>query len=180
MKKYIIGLLSGIVIASVVNVYATIYYEASQINYKNTTLDHAIDDLYTTQNTTVSILNSTISTQNGTISNLQTSLNDYKSISLRMQCNSTGTGYGTANVFIDNKKVLKYKYFKITLNSTNEYLKSYGVRGGKSDGSGNVDISLNTQYLTSDYTATWVNCSSNSTSNTNNIARVDYNVLLYN
>ena len=55
-NKYVLILVIGILVTNVLSIYATIYYEASQITYKNTTLDHAIDDLYTTRGTTVTSL----------------------------------------------------------------------------------------------------------------------------
>ena len=67
MKRYIIGFILGGIIFSCISVYATIYYEASQINYKSTTLDHAIDELYTTQNTTISNKDSQITTLQNTL-----------------------------------------------------------------------------------------------------------------
>ena len=57
---FIIGVIIGGIFFSCITAYATIYYEASQINYKGTTLDHAIDDLYATQNTRVSSLENQI------------------------------------------------------------------------------------------------------------------------
>ena len=54
IKNNFLGFIIGAIIFSFISIHATIYYEASQINYKNTTLDHAIDDLYTTQNNTLS------------------------------------------------------------------------------------------------------------------------------
>ena len=53
IKNNVIGFIVGVILAVSVGVYATIYYDASQINYKNTTLDHAIDDLYTEANKSV-------------------------------------------------------------------------------------------------------------------------------
>ena len=52
-KNSIFTFVLGLIIAGSIGVYATLSYEASQITYKTTTLDHAIDDLYTTQNNTV-------------------------------------------------------------------------------------------------------------------------------
>ena len=46
MKKYFIGFIIGCILCTSIGVFATLTYEASQINYKGTTLDHAIDDLY--------------------------------------------------------------------------------------------------------------------------------------
>ena len=49
MKKIlIISLVLNVVLICGFSAYATIYYEASQINYKNTRLDLALDDLYAT------------------------------------------------------------------------------------------------------------------------------------
>ena len=63
MKKNILIFILGGIFFSCISVYATFSYSASQINYKTTTLDLALDELYTTQNTTINNLNNrTIST----------------------------------------------------------------------------------------------------------------------
>ena len=46
MKKYIIGLLTGLIIATSIGVYAAIKYQASEIEYNDTPLDEVLDDLY--------------------------------------------------------------------------------------------------------------------------------------
>lgn len=46
MKKYIIGILIGLIFATSIGVYAAIKYQASEIEYNNTPLDEVLDDLY--------------------------------------------------------------------------------------------------------------------------------------
>lgn len=53
MKKVLNNLfyfVVGGIICTSIGVYATISYQANQINYNNTTLDHVLDDLYTASN----------------------------------------------------------------------------------------------------------------------------------
>ena len=46
MKKYVIGILTGLLIAGTIGVYAAIKYQASEIEYNDTPLDEVLDDLY--------------------------------------------------------------------------------------------------------------------------------------
>jgi len=50
MKKYIIGFIIGGIICTSIGVYAAMSYQASEITYKNTTVDQALDDLYSLSN----------------------------------------------------------------------------------------------------------------------------------
>ena len=50
MKRNILFFILGGIFFSCISVYATITYQASQINYNNTTLDHVLDDLYSASN----------------------------------------------------------------------------------------------------------------------------------
>ena len=63
MKKNILFFIMGAIIFGSIGVFATLSYEASQITYKNTTLDHAIDDLYTTQNNAVNTLQNQLNSE---------------------------------------------------------------------------------------------------------------------
>ena len=49
MKKYMIGILTGLLIAGTIGVYAAIKYQASEIEYNDTPLDEVLDDLYSNQ-----------------------------------------------------------------------------------------------------------------------------------
>ena len=46
MKKYIIGLITGLIIAGAIGVYATIKVQLSEIGYKDGTVEDALNDLY--------------------------------------------------------------------------------------------------------------------------------------
>ena len=113
--KCVLVFVISILLTNAFSIYATVYYEASQINYKNTTLDHAIDDLYTTQNTTVSNLESTVdslNSRNFKMGGVYTkSLENSTSIELDLEkdyyyfCSLTTRG-NTASLSISNANVL--------------------------------------------------------------------------
>ena len=109
MKKNILIFLLGGLFFSCISVYATIYYDASQINYKTTTLDHAIDDLYSTQNTTVTNLQSTITNLNSSVNTLQTTLNNYKTFNITFCVEANQTGF----LNINSGLVQRYPKFTI-------------------------------------------------------------------
>ena len=151
MKKNILFFILGGIFFSCISVYATIYYDASQINYKNTTLDHAIDDLYTTQNTTVTNLQGQISTLQTTNTNLNNQLNAPIDYYIRVE--SLSKSYSsTAN--IQNTKIpWMSKYAKVKYGSLekNSYASSCVFKGNrKSDGIWS-DISQGTTVNLSDY-----------------------------
>ena len=91
LKSRVFAFILGALIFSSISVYAAHKYYASDITYKETTLDNALDTLYTTQNTTVNNLNSQITsltnektslqnqinTKDATISSLQSQLSVY-------------------------------------------------------------------------------------------------------
>ena len=60
LKSRILLVIITIILTGSISVYAARKYYASDITYKETTLDKALDTLYTTQNTTVNNLNSQI------------------------------------------------------------------------------------------------------------------------
>ena len=66
MKKNIMFLIIGIILASSITAYATIKLQANEIEYNDTTLDKVLDDLYsnTGKVTSVSFTSSSTSTQN--------------------------------------------------------------------------------------------------------------------
>ena len=74
-KSRILLVIVTVILTGSISVYAAHKYAASNITYKDTTLDQALNTLYTTQNTTVNNLNSQITTKDATISDLQTQLN---------------------------------------------------------------------------------------------------------
>ena len=71
LKSRILLVIVTIILTGSISVYAAHKYAASNITYKDTTLDQALNTLYTTQNTTVNNLNSQITTKDQTISSLQ-------------------------------------------------------------------------------------------------------------
>ena len=91
LKSRILLVIVTIILTGSISVYAARKYYASDIEYKETTLDKALDTLYTTQNTTVNNLNSQITsltnektslqnqinTKDATISSLQSQLSVY-------------------------------------------------------------------------------------------------------
>ncbi|MBE6161425.1 MAG: hypothetical protein E7158_04320 [Firmicutes bacterium] len=100
LKSRIFAFILGALIFSSISVYAAHKYAASDITYKNTTLDQALNTLYTTQNTTVSNLQSHVSnltSVNETLTNekaaLQSQINtkDATISSLQSQLNSLTT-----------------------------------------------------------------------------------------
>ena len=50
MKKYLLGLLTGLIITSI-TAYAVIKYQANEIEYNDTTVESALNDLYTIHST---------------------------------------------------------------------------------------------------------------------------------
>ena len=97
-------------------------------------LDSAIDELYATQNTT--------------INNLQTSLNNYDSITLTLAGVSRSSAYiGPSRLYI-NEFANQYKYFKILSvtnngNTNNCYTRSYAYNKSNE---GWKDLTVNQRY----------------------------------
>ena len=160
MKKYIIGFILGAIIFSGLSVYATIYYEASQITYKSTTLDHAIDDLYNTQNTTITNLQGQISTLQTTNTSLNNQLNAPIDYYIRVESNSKNYAsianiQNVSNVWLSRYTKIKY----VSLNK-NSYAASCLLRGNrKSDGTWQ-EISQGTTLNLSDYNNFFVSAKS--------------------
>ena len=136
MKKYIIGFILGAIIFGTIGVYAAINYEASQIVYKSTTLDKAIDELYTTQN--------------GTVSNLESELHSYKdSLVLRLLgYNYVSSSFGDSQLNFTNGNVKNlYKYFKIKSKGTfSGSPSSCEIKVWSDIQSKLIDINVNTEY----------------------------------
>ena len=114
--KFILGFIIVGVICTTFGVYATMSYQANQINYKTTTLDHALDDLYTAKNTTISTLEGQVNSLNQQVSSYSSK---YDSITVRVLAASSTTGISNgrlACVDLYNQ----YKKFKvIELTGTN-------------------------------------------------------------
>ena len=62
--KYILCFFIGGLFFSVISVYAALNYQAYQIIYGNTTLDHTLDSLYSSANTTITNLENDLNTCN--------------------------------------------------------------------------------------------------------------------
>ena len=160
MKKYIIGFILGAIIFSTISVYATIYYEASQINYKNTTLDHAIDDLYTTQNTTISNKDSQITTLQN---NVTTLTNKYDNITFKLDAQGWSSSTNSIGKFSLNNINNKWIYFKVTNLTKSKGNGTCTYAAWKISTNSVDDISLNTKYLISDYENVFVRSKSSGT-----------------
>ena len=100
LKSRVFAFILGALIFSSISVYAAHKYAASQVTYKNTTLDQALNTLYTTQNTTVTNLQnqvSSLTSANAALTNEKTALQsqvnakDATISSLQSQLNSLTT-----------------------------------------------------------------------------------------
>ena len=153
MKKYLLGLLSGIILAGSFSALATIFYSANQIKYiksnsEEVTLDSALNELYTNANSTISDLQNQISSNETTITSLNEQLNTF-SFPLRVG-SSSNTSYGRADFggyYSEIKN--KFKYFTFSNLSKSNANNTCSVQGLANSTWG--DVSLNTKYLTSDY-----------------------------
>ena len=168
--KFILGFILGGIVCTSIGVFATIYYEASQINYKNTTLDHAIDELYTTQNTTLSSKDAQITNLEGQITTLN---NKLKSIQIPLRAGSTSkTYYGQADLGATGWTYIKntYSYFKVSNLTKSNNGNNCKIIGYSLSLNNWVDISENTEYSLSPYSNiglkvysyadnSWGNCS---------------------
>ena len=139
MKKkviFIIGFILGGLLFGIVGVYATLSYSANQITYtkgNNTIyLSEAIDELYTTQGTTVN--------------NLQTDLNTCNSRSFLVR-DIVNPGTNTVHHLWDMTNANGYSKFIVKLNSkgTNAACTIYTTNGGSTK---IADLSLDTEYST--------------------------------
>ena len=138
-KTLLLGIIIGAIIFLPLGIFATMSYDASQINYKSTTLDHAIDELYTTQNTTVT--------------NLQTNLNTctnkeiLRKLILRLYGTQANTSRGTANLLFDGSNIVgNYNRYKITSLVANKTGLTCAIRSYSRAKSAWQDLSLNTTY----------------------------------
>ena len=126
-KNILIFILSGIFF-STISVFATLSYSSSQITYKNTTLDHAIDDLYTAANKeeysgqtsfTPSSSTQTISTNNKllksdlTINPIPSKYKDMETFTMRETAFSFNTTAGVGEITLSNYLPF-FKYFKVS------------------------------------------------------------------
>ena len=146
-KNPIIMFVLGALIFSSISVYAAHKYYASDITYKETTLDKALDTLYTTQNTTVNNLNSQVSTlsnektalqsqissKDATISNLTSQINELttnncikKTITFN-QSSTTSSGQKLVDfaptflIWLFDDKTYSFNYPNIVNTSTLQY-----------------------------------------------------------
>lgn len=149
-SKLFLGILIGILISGI-SVYAVTRINANEIEYDSThTVKDKIDDLYTTQNTTVANLNSTIS-------DLNTQLNAPLDINLRTEAFSKSyqsiTNYRNAS---HNSSWLgKYSKIKYVSVETNDYTALCKVTIVKKDGS-SMELSVGTVVNAADYSNIYV------------------------
>ncbi len=146
MKKYIIGFIVGIIVSSI-GVYAI---TSSDITYKNTTVDQALDTLYT---------NSQKKLPNPLIIPLST-----------LSYNVT---LSTSTVNISNF-MNSYTHFQITNLSKDDGIQTCTVRTVINNS--NVDLNIDTEYNLSDVNRFWVNVTGKSTTG----AACNYQLKLYN
>ena len=127
MKKYLIGFGLGAIIFASIGVYAGTRISADQIEYKETTVEDAINTLYTTQDTTVT--------------DLETKLNKYKTFAFT-HCVSKA---GAQGVFYFTPIISNYKYieFYSVSGNTSPTVKLYTTGMTSS-----VNMAKGTKYLT--------------------------------
>ena len=98
LKSRILLVIITIILTGSISVYAARKYYASDVHYKDTTLDKVLDTLYTTQNTTVNNLNSQITNLQSQISSLNeqiTELNKFdECVSSSFKCTTCNTTSG--------------------------------------------------------------------------------------
>ncbi|MBE6161562.1 MAG: hypothetical protein E7158_05050 [Firmicutes bacterium] len=93
LKSRILLVIVTIILTGSISVYAARKYYASDITYKETTLDKALDTLYTTQNTTVNNLNSQITNLQSQVNSLTVQAqNSYKKVCTLKSGNALAIG----------------------------------------------------------------------------------------
>ena len=131
--KIILAFILAIIISVSISVYATITYTASQVTYGNTTVEGALNSLYTST-----------SENETTINNLQSQLNAYKI------CQYVGNTYGNSN----NHYSLGTEYLcDVNLNGQNK--KNFYILNVKGD-TVTLIAKQNVTQETSKTTYTWI------------------------
>ena len=128
MKKYLIGFILGAIIFASISVYAVIKIQADEIGYNDTTVDQALNDLYTTANK--EILNN---------------------LTVNLVAEVYSTRYSNAVIYLTDNSIYKnYKYFKINSitpsaasGNTSSMCKATAM---SSDSGSEYDLSINTEY----------------------------------
>ena len=97
MKRYIIGFIFGAIIFSFITAYAATTYYASQINYNNTTVDNALDNLYTSATSTITNQETQINSMQSELDTLRTeaSKDMYTRLNLSSSKVTANEAYGT-------------------------------------------------------------------------------------
>ena len=140
IKNPIFMFILGLVLATSITVFAEDLL-ASNIKYKKTNVESAIDDLYA-----------------------KASHRMFDKITLRMRAESYSDTYqGVTNFNVDYTPSIKdnYRYFKITSVATSN-LKSYEIDGYSLQTNSFVPIALNTEYDLSVISSFWIIVYSNS------------------
>ena len=107
MKKNILLMIVTAIIFTGIGVYATIQYQADEIGYGTGTIKDAIDDLYTTQNTTVSNLQNQNTALTSQVAVLQAQVDNPDCVSGTITCTTCDTTAGQTLIsFIPNNLVL--------------------------------------------------------------------------
>lgn len=179
-KKIIISVVLTAIICLTIGVYAGATYDASQIVYKNTTLDLAMDDLYEKANIetftpsgqiTPSKNAQTLQTQNKKVTS-DITIKPIQPINflIRIGSQNVTMSQNQTRVPLRTNFSSLYKYFKVTAasNDTAQCTSIY-LNSTYDQSSGNM--SLNTQYSINDY--------ENFTIYTSGAAHCFYYVILY-
>ena len=155
MKKNILFFIMGGIFFSTIAVYATMTYSASQITYKNTTLDHAIDELYTSANIeiytpsgtiTPSKIAQTIPTLNKKVSS-DLIVDKIPTINVKLTSLEPANGPRASAILFTSGFSSIYKYFKITsLSVDNNSEATCTIIGYVHSTSSEIGINVNTKY----------------------------------
>ena len=164
MKKVILGFIIGIVVCGVVGVSAYTLL-AKDIAYKDTNVEAALNDLYTTTNQT--------------ISNLQAELVSHNTLTLQVRTTISGQSATSGTTYITSDLKDRYQYFKLNILGTPSNIGSYKFRGAHKT-NGNSDMNADTQYNTSDYNRIWLSLTPNSSASTSSPADAIYTLYFYN
>ena len=157
MKKYNIGFIIGAIVFGSIGVYASIKYQASEIEYNNETLDNVLDELYNVTNKEV-----------------------INKITIHLCTkHNANLNYGGNTIISFNESLINaYDYFKIYNYSQNEYVSSCSVRASQKN-SGAISLTSYIKYNIDDDSSVWINLLKNN-NNSNVDAQCCYDFDFYN
>ena len=156
MKKNIIVFIVAAIIFTGIGVYAGSRITAGEIEYKETTVEGALDNLYITANN--SILTDMI---------------------IRQQSAAKTFSIADSVFYFDNYSAGDYTYFEITNKSVNAYADSCTFKGRLSSSNVYDDLIENQRYSISDYQYIYSHLIPVSTTDTANYARCYYDIHVY-